>query len=71
MARNLFKFIGLEEETMPSHYSLEDEEKIREERRLCFVGVCRAEDSLTLTWSRQLSGYAKGSSRFLKEMEIS
>jgi superfamily I DNA/RNA helicase len=33
------------------------EEQVREERRLCFVGVCRAEDTLTITRIREYRGY--------------
>ena len=40
--------IGLEDETLPDFLST-SLEALQEERRLCFVGVCRAEDSLTLT----------------------
>jgi DNA helicase-2/ATP-dependent DNA helicase PcrA len=61
--------VGLEEETLPD-FRAKEEEDVRQERRLCFVGVCRAEEELTVTRSRQLRGYAKDPSRFLAEMEF-
>jgi DNA helicase-2/ATP-dependent DNA helicase PcrA len=62
--------VGLEDDTLPSHQSLQDEQDIRQERRLCFVGVCRAEDQLTLTRAHQLKGWPKQPSRFLREMRL-
>jgi DNA helicase-2/ATP-dependent DNA helicase PcrA len=42
--------------------------EIQEERRNCFEAITRAQDSLTLTFSKQINGYAKKPSRFLSEM---
>jgi superfamily I DNA/RNA helicase len=61
--------VGMEEETLPDHRSVDDEEELRQERRLCFVGVCRAEERLTLTRVKALRGYMKAPSRFLREMK--
>jgi DNA helicase II / ATP-dependent DNA helicase PcrA len=61
--------IGLENDTLPDFRATTDEQ-LSHERRLCFVGVCRAEDELTLTYVRQLSGYPKDRSRFLREMAL-
>ena len=38
--------LGLEEGRLPDFHA-ETDEQIREERRICFVGICRAEDELT------------------------
>ncbi|NLH18187.1 MAG: ATP-binding domain-containing protein, partial [Phycisphaerae bacterium] len=43
---------GLEEGILPHERCLESSEEIEEERRLCFVGVTRAKDELTLTLAR-------------------
>jgi DNA helicase-2/ATP-dependent DNA helicase PcrA len=61
--------IGLENETLPDYRAVSDE-SISHERRLCFVGVCRAEDELTLTCARQVNGYSKDASPFLREMKL-
>lgn len=61
--------VGLEADQLP-HYHSRTEEQIREERRLCFVAVCRAEDSLTVTRVRERQGYTKFPSRFLAEMGL-
>jgi DNA helicase-2/ATP-dependent DNA helicase PcrA len=62
--------VGLEQDSLPHYYSRSDEE-VREERRLCFVGVCRAEDSLTVTRVLEYRGYPKAASQFLREMGLS
>ena len=61
--------IGLEEGKLPG-YRAETEEQIREERRICFVGVCRAEQRLTLSRIRWYSVHRQKPSRFLAEMAI-
>lgn len=61
--------VGLEQDTLPHYYST-TEEQIREERRLCFVGVCRAEDFLTITRTGTYKGYAKAPSPFVEEMGL-
>ena len=62
---------GMEEGLFPHSRSL-DEERLEEERRLCYVGVTRAQDQLTLSYarSRTLFGGAgyKLPSRFLSEI---
>jgi DNA helicase-2/ATP-dependent DNA helicase PcrA len=40
---------GLEEGTFPHGRSLNDNDELEEERRLCYVGMTRARESLTLT----------------------
>jgi DNA helicase-2/ATP-dependent DNA helicase PcrA len=61
--------IGLEEGKLPN-YRAESDEQMREERRICFVGVCRAEERLTLSRIRWYSVHAQRPSRFLGEMGI-
>ena len=65
--------VGLEEGILPHHRSLEDDEaNVDEERRLCYVGITRAEERLTLSLclSRMKWGKARQTypSRFLYEM---
>ena len=62
---------GLEEGVFPHMRSLDTPEEIEEERRLCYVGLTRAKQKLTLSWAvhRRLHGYGVGEpSRFLREM---
>jgi DNA helicase-2/ATP-dependent DNA helicase PcrA len=59
--------LGLEEGHVPD-YKCEEEEQFLEERRLCFVGLCRAEDELILTFARRFRSHARTRSRFLREM---
>jgi DNA helicase-2/ATP-dependent DNA helicase PcrA len=65
--------VGMEEGILPHRRSIEaNGDAIDEERRLCYVGVTRAQDRLTLTLalSRQKWGKARDSdpSRFLFEL---
>lgn len=64
--------LGMEEAVFPNFRSLEDAKQMEEERRLCYVGMTRAEERLYLTAarSRRLYGmtYDKGFSRFLFEI---
>lgn len=64
--------VGLEEELFPSSRSMEEEEDVEEERRLCYVGVTRAQDYLFLSSSKTRSIYGKLTpskrSRFIEEM---
>lgn len=62
--------IGLDEGSLPNYYASQTEEGIREERRLCFVGVCRAEDVLSITRIKAYMGHPKLPSRFLNEMGL-
>ncbi|MCL4127146.1 UNVERIFIED_CONTAM: hypothetical protein GTU68_006723 [Idotea baltica] len=64
--------VGMEEGILPHHRSLEDDRAIDEERRLCYVGVTRAEERLTMSMSltRMKWGKARDTipSRFLYEL---
>ena len=62
---------GLEEGVFPHARSMNDPEEIEEERRLCYVGVTRAERRLFLSYAlhRRAHGYDVAEpSRFLMEM---
>ena len=61
--------LGLETGHMPNRRA-DTAEKVREERRLCFVGLCRAEDAVTLTRVKHYGRVTKTPSLFLKEMEL-
>jgi DNA helicase-2/ATP-dependent DNA helicase PcrA len=60
--------LGMEEGHLPDYR--DEDNPVREERRLCFVGVCRAEDVLVLTWIRAIRTYRKTPSRFLGELGL-
>ncbi|MDR2179023.1 MAG: UvrD-helicase domain-containing protein [Synergistaceae bacterium] len=64
--------VGLEENVFPNYRAQDDPSQMEEERRLCYVGMTRAEERLYLTAarSRRLYGttYDKGFSRFLCEI---
>lgn len=65
--------VGLEEGLFPHARSLEDEEQLHEERRLCYVGMTRAMEELNLVWARtrHLFGRVESCrpSRFLRETD--
>lgn len=64
--------VGMEEAVFPHFKCLEDREGMEEERRLCYVGMTRAEERLYLSGgrSRRLFGttFRNGLSRFLWEI---
>ena len=64
--------VGMEEGVFPSYRSATDENELEEERRLCYVGITRAEENLymTHTHTRTLFGNTSYNrvSRFLKEI---
>jgi len=45
--------VGLEQELLPHRMSMQSREEIEEERRLFYVGVTRAKDSLSLSLAKQ------------------
>ncbi len=65
---------GLEEGIFPHSRSLNSEAAMEEERRLCYVGMTRAEKRLYLTWARYRRRYGGSQpeiclpSRFLNEV---
>ena len=64
--------IGLEDGVFPHIRSLGDPDELEEERRLCYVGITRAEQRLYLchAWSRMMFGSTdyRPPSRFLDEI---
>jgi DNA helicase-2/ATP-dependent DNA helicase PcrA len=64
--------VGMEENLLPHRRAVEDPKEMPEERRLCYVGITRAQDRLYLTCSfkRHLYGRSEASfpSRFLQEI---
>jgi ATP-dependent DNA helicase Rep len=69
-----FRFVfivGCEEGTLPHEGAL-DEGRVDEERRLMYVGITRAKELLTLSWSARARKYGEilsnEPSRFLKEL---
>jgi ATP-dependent DNA helicase Rep len=63
--------VGMEEEVLPHRSSLEADD-VTEERRLAYVGITRARQTLTLTWaaSRRRYGETRDTqiSRFINEL---
>lgn len=68
---NVF-IVGMEEGIFPSSRSMEDETRLEEERRLCYVGITRARERLFLTRAGMRSLYNSFScnapSRFIEEI---
>ena len=64
--------VGLEEGYLPHGQSAEDEDELEEERRLLYVGMTRAKDSLTLTLADRRMVYGRieprRPSRFVEEI---
>jgi DNA helicase-2/ATP-dependent DNA helicase PcrA len=64
--------VGMEQGLLPYSRSLDDPAAIEEERRLCYVGITRAQERLYITHTRQrqLWGYAQPAmkSQFLAEL---
>ncbi|MEG0492781.1 MAG: DNA helicase PcrA [Clostridia bacterium] len=63
---------GLEEGVFPSGRSIQDEKKLEEERRLCYVAITRAQKLLYISYAAQRMLYNQvnynAPSRFLKEI---
>ncbi len=64
--------VGLEEGLFPHQRSIESENDLEEERRLCYVGITRAEKQLVICYAEQRRLYGNTlygtPSRFLKEI---
>jgi DNA helicase-2/ATP-dependent DNA helicase PcrA len=63
---------GLEQDLCPHVLSSQSEDGVEEERRLCYVGMTRAMDTLHLSWARQRYVYGQVQERlpspFLREI---
>ncbi len=72
----LVALIGMEESLFPHGRSLQDESALEEERRLCYVGMTRAEQQLVLTCAKERRRFGGGApewmtpSRFLSEVPL-
>ena len=65
--------MGLVEDQLPSWAAVKKGSsslEMQEERRNCFVAITRAQESLTMSYSKQVFGWRKRPSRFLREMGI-
>ena len=66
--------VGMEEGLLPHSRSLDDEDQLEEERRLCYVGMTRAEKLLYLTraFRRSIFGASRPgeASRFLRDIPV-
>lgn len=68
--------VGMEDGLFPSYMSTsgDDPEELEEERRLCYVGITRARENLTLTCARRRMVHGETQynkmSRFLKEVPM-
>jgi DNA helicase-2/ATP-dependent DNA helicase PcrA len=67
--------VGMEEGIFPHASSSRDDAAIEEERRLCYVGMTRAMERLTLSWAGKRRRFGSQSfarpSRFLREIPAS
>ncbi len=64
--------VGMEEGLFPGRQSMEDPDRMEEERRLCYVGMTRAMEALTLSYAEVRRQYGREEyhrpSRFLSEI---
>jgi DNA helicase-2/ATP-dependent DNA helicase PcrA len=64
--------VGMEEGLFPSMQSVEDPKRLEEERRLCYVGMTRAMQTLYMTYAESRRLYGRETyprpSRFLREI---
>ncbi|CUX95727.1 DNA helicase II [Candidatus Gullanella endobia] len=68
--------VGMEEGMFPSQMSLDEGRRLEEERRLAYVGITRAMNKLTITYSETRRLYGKKEayhlpSRFVSELPLS
>ena len=64
--------VGFEDGLFPGMRSIGDHEELEEERRLCYVAITRAKQTLSITYARQRMLYGRTTaslkSRFLREI---
>lgn len=69
---NTIFMVGMEEGLFPHSMSLMDPQELEEERRLCYVGMTRAKESLILSFARRRLYFGKRTSnmisRFVTEL---
>lgn len=69
--KNVF-LVGVEEEILPHKKTITMGEDISEERRLCYVGITRAQEILIMTYAKQRKLFGKDTprskSRFLNDL---
>ena len=69
---DLVVMTGMEEGVFPTSRALFDDEKMEEERRLCYVGITRARKRLLMSWAQTRALYGSRQyntrSRFLDEV---
>ncbi len=65
--------VGVEEGLLPHSRSMHDPDQLEEERRLCYVGITRAQKKLYLSYAQRRWQYGRGydslPSRFLREIK--
>lgn len=65
--------VGLEQNLFPSYRAQDDDEELEEERRLCYVGITRAEKLLYITHAKNRNHFGRFEARmpsvFLSEMD--
>ena len=65
--------VGMVEDQLPAWAAIkkgDNSHEMQEERRNCFVAITRAQESLTMTYSKKVFGWPKEPSRFLHEMGL-
>lgn len=64
--------VGMEEGIFPGKQSFEEPKRLEEERRLCYVGMTRAKETLTISYAEERRLYGRTErhrpSRFLREL---
>lgn len=64
--------VGMEERVFPSGRSMDEDENVEEERRLCYVAITRAKEELHVSSCKNRNSYGQPvynkESRFIKEM---
>jgi DNA helicase-2/ATP-dependent DNA helicase PcrA len=64
--------VGMEEQVFPGYRALYSKSELEEERRLCYVGMTRAEEKLYMTYTNSRTLFGKTSnnmaSRFIEEI---
>jgi DNA helicase-2/ATP-dependent DNA helicase PcrA len=61
---NTIYLVGVEEDTLPHKKTISQGEDISEERRLCYVGITRAQEKLVMTYCKQRKIFGKEVPRF-------